>query len=74
MIIPYQNLPQETLTALIEDFITREGTDYGVQEINLAVKVEQVRLSLVREDVAIVFDAASESTSILTMSEAKALL
>lgn len=71
MIIPYQSLPQETLRALIEDFITREGTDYGEEEINLQVKVDQVQQLLLRGDVSIVFDAASESTSIVSSGSAK---
>ena len=32
MIIPYKELGAETLTAIIEDFVSREGTDYGAVE------------------------------------------
>ncbi len=74
MIIPYQKLPQETLTALIENYITREGTDYGLQEIDSDQKVEQVKAAIVSGGVVIVFDVASESTSLLSSHEARALL
>ena len=29
MIIPYNELSENALQALIEDFVTRDGTDYG---------------------------------------------
>ncbi|MEZ0199252.1 YheU family protein, partial [Pseudomonas qingdaonensis] len=29
MLIPYDQLQAETLTRLIEDFVTRDGTDNG---------------------------------------------
>lgn len=49
--------------------MTREGTDYGLYEVSLATKVEQVRRQLERGQVVIVFDPLSESVSILTREE-----
>ena len=37
MIIPATQLQTDTLTAILEEFITREGTDYGELELNLAM-------------------------------------
>lgn len=54
--IPYQALAPETLTALIEDFVTRDGTDYGLTEVPLATKVEQVRRELQRGEAVITYD------------------
>lgn len=71
MIIPYQQLSHEALIGLIEEFITREGTDYGEQEIALEHKVKQVERQLASGDVVIVFDPASESVSLLTRREAE---
>ena len=71
MIIPHQQLSSEALQGLIEEFITREGTDYGAVEVSLAQKVDQVKRQLDRGDVVIVFDPASESVSILTKHDAK---
>lgn len=73
MIIPYEQLSAEALTGLIEEFITREGTDYGWEEVTLATKVEQVRQQLKRGDVVIVFDPATESVSLLTRHDAAML-
>ncbi len=50
MIIPYQMLSPEALRGVIEAFITREGTDYGAQEVALDTKVMPLNLSLFVED------------------------
>ena len=73
MIVPYQQISPDALQGLIEEFITREGTDYGEIEITLAQKVSQVERQLARGDIVIVFDAASEGVSILTKHEASLL-
>jgi uncharacterized protein len=73
MIIPHQSLSVDALQGLIEEFITREGTDYGWDEVPLAVKVEQVRRQIEKGDVVIVFDASSESVSLLSRREADML-
>lgn len=74
MIIPPERLAPETLTALVEAFITREGTDYGLEEFSLADKVEQVRKQLDKGEVLIVFDAETDSINLLPRREAAALL
>lgn len=73
MIIPYEQISSDALTGLIEEFITREGTDYGWDEVPLAVKVEQVRRQLQTRDIVIVFDLATESVSLLTKHDAEKL-
>ena len=63
--IPLSHLDEEILQAVIEEFITREGTDYGQQEISLAQKAAQVRKQLETGLAVIVFDEASETTGIV---------
>jgi uncharacterized protein YheU (UPF0270 family) len=62
--IPLTELPPETLQALVESFVLREGTDYGAQEVPLATKVGQVIKQLQRGEARIVFDPATESVDI----------
>jgi uncharacterized protein YheU (UPF0270 family) len=71
MIIPYKQISPDALQGLIEEFITREGTDYGEMEFSLAQKVSQVERQLARGDIVIVFDPAIESVSILTKHDAR---
>lgn len=73
MIIPYKELSADALQGLIEEFITREGTDYGWDEIPLVAKVTQVQRQIERGEVVIVFDSASESVSLLTRRDASAV-
>ena len=46
MEIPWQKLSEEALTAIIEEFVTREGTEYGERDYSLAEKAAQVRAQL----------------------------
>lgn len=59
MIIPHTELNPETLTNLIEEFVTRDGTDYGELELSLTEKTAQVKSRLASGEAVILF---SEST------------
>lgn len=61
MKIPYQDLSADALTAIIEEFITREGTDYGDNEYSLAQKVKQVRSQLCRGEIYVSYDPESQT-------------
>lgn len=66
MKIPYQDLSADALTAIIEEFITREGTDYGDHEYSLAQKVEQVMCQLGRGEIYVSFDPESQTCQLNT--------
>jgi hypothetical protein len=70
--IPHRELEPDTLRAVIEAFVLREGTDYGRREFTLAEKVDHVLRQLERDEARIVFDPASQSVSILTTKDARA--
>lgn len=73
MIIPHDQITSEALRGLIEEFITRDGTDYGLQEVSLAKKVQQLEHQIARGDVVVVFDVVSESVSLLNRRDAEAM-
>lgn len=73
MIIPYEQLSSDALQGLIEEFITREGTDYGAEEVPLSTKVEQIKQLLKRREIVVVFDSATETVSILSRRDAELL-
>lgn len=64
MIIPWQALAPETLSRLIDEFVTRDGTDYGAHEARLTTKIEQVQRALERGEAEIAFDPETESCNI----------
>ncbi len=65
MIIPHRELSPEALQGVIEDFVTRDGTDYGETETPLAVKVAQVKKQLDQGLYVIVYDLELESAMIV---------
>ena len=64
MMIPHRLLSSEALRGVIEAFITREGTDYGLHEVPLATKVGQVQHQLDAGTAVIVYDEATDSWTI----------
>ena len=70
IIVPWKDLPPDTLTNLIEEFVTRDGTDYGDQEIPTSTKVEQVRNQLKKREAFVVFDEVTESVSVMGKEQA----
>jgi uncharacterized protein YheU (UPF0270 family) len=64
MIIPHQMLSPEALRGVIEAFVAREGTDYGVHDVPLATKVGQVRHQLDTGTAVLVYDEDTESWTI----------
>lgn len=69
VVVPHASLSAEALRGVIEDFITREGTDYGVQEYSLAQKHDQVTRQIAAGEVVIVFDVETESVSLVRREE-----
>lgn len=65
MHIPHDQLAPDTLRSLIEEFVTREGTEYGAQDISLATKVTQVMGQLERGEIAISYDMDTGTCNIV---------
>ncbi len=61
MIIPHRQLSPEALQGLIEEFVTRDGTDYGEREVPLETKVIQVWRQLDLGTAVIVFNEDDQS-------------
>jgi uncharacterized protein YheU (UPF0270 family) len=52
------DLEPETLRTVIESFVLREGTDYGIHETSLGTKVAQVLLQLGHGEAHVTLDPA----------------
>jgi len=63
--IPYDQLSPEAFQGVIEEFVTRDGTDYGEIEVPLKTKINQVLNQLKSGKAVIVFDPESETCNIL---------
>ena len=69
MKIPYQQLDQTTLNNLIEQYILREGTDYGEVEFSLQEKTEQIIQQIKSEDIYIMYSELNESVTLVSKQE-----
>lgn len=64
--IPTNSLSTEALRGVVEEFVTREGTDYGHATHSLTQKMDAVFRQLDSGEVAIVFDPESQTCNIVT--------
>lgn len=62
------DLEPDTLRAVIESFVLREGTDHGVHETSLEDKVAQVLIQARRGEAHITFDPATQSINLVVTS------
>lgn len=67
--MPIEALSADALSGVIDDFILREGTDYGAAESAHESKIKRIQKQLQAGDVKIVFDPESESVTLLTKQE-----
>ncbi len=65
MIIPYQSISPDTLKAIIEEFVLREGTEYGLEDVCLKEKIAQVKQQLVQSSVVLVFSELHQTVNII---------
>lgn len=66
MIIPVEDIDPDVLVAIIESYVTRDGTDYGEYELSLAQKVQELLPKVKRQEILVVFDPETESVTLLT--------
>jgi uncharacterized protein len=67
--VPMDKLSEDVVQSLIEEFILREGTDYGAIEVSLEKKKEQVSKQLENNDIKIVFDPNTDSVTLMTENQ-----
>ena len=61
--IPYDKVTHDTLQRMIQEFVTRDGADWGDIGCTLEDKVEQVKLQLKARKIKIVFDLTSQTAN-----------
>ena len=60
------DLSPDALRGLVEEFVTRDGTDYGAVEIGVEEKIARVLSQLESGEARIVFDPETETVNIVT--------
>jgi uncharacterized protein YheU (UPF0270 family) len=62
--IPIHKLSSKALRGVIEEFISRAGTDYGEVEASQETKFRQVKYKLENGSAILIFDDETETTNI----------
>jgi len=69
--IPFAALKPETLRAVLEEFVTREGTEYGEHDISLDGKIAMVMTQLNNSSAVILFDEESGTCTVASAADAQ---
>jgi uncharacterized protein YheU (UPF0270 family) len=60
-----EELSTEALHGLVEEFVTRAGTDYGVVERGVEEKIAEVLAQLASGEARLVFDPETETANVV---------
>ncbi|MFV8817192.1 YheU family protein [Haliea sp. E17] len=71
--VPVAKLAPDTLQALLEEFASRDGTDYGEVELTLAQKVGNLRRQIERGELCILFHLETEDWDLVKGEDARRL-
>ncbi len=63
--VPYDRINPDTLRNMIQEFVTRDGADWGDTGCSLEDKVEQVLEQLRNKKVKVVLDLRSQTANIV---------
>ena len=63
--IPFEALSADALDGVIDDYVNREGTDYGHRDFDLAQKRDAIRRQLASGRAVITYDPSTQTTSIV---------
>ena len=63
--IPLKSLDRSIIFSIIEEFVLREGTDYGAYEVNFQSKIDEIYRKLESDEYSISYDESTESCTII---------
>ncbi len=72
--IPPSRLEPSTLRALLEEFASRDGTDYGLEETSMEQKVKSLESKLAQRRLCLLFDQVVQTWDLVHVDEAGPLL
>jgi uncharacterized protein YheU (UPF0270 family) len=70
--VPHRMLPPETLDALLETFVTRQGYDTTDTGEGMHGWVAELKRQLERGELLVVHDLQTESTEVMTLAQWRA--
>lgn len=70
--VPVEQIEAETLKNIVEEFVTRDGTDYGETERSLVHKVDEIMAKIRTGKILVVYDEELESVNLMDADSLKA--
>lgn len=70
MLIPHASLSPDSLRGVVEEYVSREGTEYGDREYTMEEKVRHVLQQLERGEIFIDYDPDSSTCNLVTREQA----
>jgi uncharacterized protein YheU (UPF0270 family) len=64
--VPYKDINPETLRNMIEEFVSRDGADWGEAGGSMEAKIKQVLKQFEAGKIKVVFDLTSQSANIVS--------
>ncbi len=64
-LIPCDSLESDTLVNILEDIVTRDGTDYGDYHVTLEQKCQQAIKMIQDKQAFLIFDTESETIKLI---------
>ncbi len=67
--IPIDRLKPDILLSVIEEFVTRSGTDYGEREVPTDIKIKEVKHLLETGLAVLLYDEETETCNIFLVDD-----
>lgn len=69
MIIPLEQITPEILDNIVREYVLQEGTEYGLEDVELNQKIAQVKQQLIDKTAVIVYSELHETVNIMPKSQ-----
>lgn len=69
IIVPHDRLHSDTLRKVVEEFVCREGTDYGAREVPFDTKCRSIHAQLQSGRAVLLFDPGTSTTTIVAADD-----
>ena len=69
LVIPPAQLSEKALEGVLQEYISREGTDYGLQEVPLKAQLERAKRAMLNGECILVFDRELECCQLLSQRQ-----
>lgn len=68
-LIPHDSLEAETLNNILQDIVSRDGTDYGNYDLSSEQKCQQALKMLQQKQAFLIFDTESETIKLINKDQ-----